>query len=60
MLDVDTPEDLDALIVVLEGQRRVAPRTRGSILQLGRMAGSGMSAAADRLRGAVTGGSQAP
>lgn len=59
MLDVDTPEDLDALVAVLEGQRRVAPRTRGSIMQLGRMPDNGMSAAADRLRGAVTGGSQA-
>ncbi|MEA2348637.1 MAG: 2-phospho-L-lactate/phosphoenolpyruvate guanylyltransferase [Thermoleophilaceae bacterium] len=60
MLDVDTPEDLDALIGVLESERRVAPRTRGSILQLGRMEGSGLAAAAGRIRDAVTGGPRTP
>ena len=54
MLDVDTPEDLAALVTVLEEQRAVAPRTRGTILQLGRMAGSGLEPAAARLRAAGT------
>lgn len=54
MLDVDTPDDLEALVVVLEEQRAVAPRTRGAILQLGRMADSGLEPAAARLRAAGT------
>ena len=54
MLDIDTPEDLAALITVLEEQRAVAPRTRGTILQLGRMTGSGLEPAAARLRAAGT------
>ena len=54
MLDIDTPEDLAALVTVLEEQRAVAPRTRGTILQLGRMTGSGLEPAAARLRAAGT------
>jgi 2-phospho-L-lactate guanylyltransferase len=54
MLDVDTPEDLAALVSVLEAQRAVAPRTRGAILQLGRMPDSGLEPAAARLRAAGT------
>jgi len=34
--DVDTPDDLDALSVVLEGRRAVAPMTRGALSQLDR------------------------
>jgi 2-phospho-L-lactate/phosphoenolpyruvate guanylyltransferase len=34
--DVDTPEDLDALSVALEGRRAVAPMTRGALSQLDR------------------------
>lgn len=34
--DVDTPDDLDALSVALEGRRAVAPMTRGALSQLDR------------------------
>jgi 2-phospho-L-lactate guanylyltransferase len=34
--DVDTPEDLAALELALEGRRAVAPLTRGALRQLGR------------------------
>jgi 2-phospho-L-lactate guanylyltransferase len=59
MLDVDTPEDLAALISVLEARRRVAPRTRGAILQLGRMHDSGLEPAAAQLRASGTSSSRA-
>ena len=35
--DVDTPEDLEALAVALEGRRAVAPRTRGALRQFERL-----------------------
>jgi 2-phospho-L-lactate guanylyltransferase len=49
-LDVDTPQDLEALIEALEQLRGAAPRTRGAILQLGRMPDSGLEPAAEQLR----------
>lgn len=39
LLDVDTPEDLDALRAALEGSRGVAPNTVGMLRQLARSAG---------------------
>lgn len=37
MLDVDTPDDLAALVERLERSRRVAPRTRGALRQFDRL-----------------------
>ncbi len=42
-LDIDTPEDLGELIVRLEQQRAVAPRTRGALAQLERVPGTGIA-----------------
>ena len=39
MHDVDTADDLDALVSALAGRRAVAPRTRGALRQLDRMHG---------------------
>ncbi|GAC1322390.1 MAG: 2-phospho-L-lactate guanylyltransferase [Thermoleophilaceae bacterium] len=39
--DVDTPADLSALWSVVEGSRRIAPRTRGALSQLEHSGGQG-------------------
>jgi len=43
--DVDTPDDLGSLAILLEGRRAVAPMTRGALRQLDRVRSSRFSAA---------------
>jgi 2-phospho-L-lactate guanylyltransferase len=52
--DVDTPEDLADLAILLDQRRELAPRTRGALSQLGRVGGkppAGIAEAVEALTG---------